>query len=157
MRKLEPSAALVRSALVQSLIAAAVWLLAYLLFLSIDAGVDADKPSHQVTLGYRLEGASFVGIPAAFLTLAAIMLWRRLELGWWLCLAGNCIVAMFGVINMVFNLPSLSDLYQHPALKWDAAYSVATLLVPIIAMILLFSRPLRVRFKAASESAGGAA
>lgn len=69
---------------------------------------------------------------------------------------GDCMVALFGLIYTVFSLPMLGDVYEHPTLESHASYSHATLLVPIVAMMFLFSRPLRGHVKVASDSAVGA-
>src|SRR5215831_2842845 len=94
----------------QSLFALLAWLQGGFVFLVSGPGIDADKPSHQVSVAQRLGETLLVcGPPVLVLTLAAILIWRRRVLGWWLCVLGDFLIAAFGLVLLCDDSSWLVD------------------------------------------------
>jgi len=135
-------------AILQSLLAIGFWLLWGVTFLSLGPGIDFDKPTHQVSVGARIEETTLIlGLPILWSTAAAILIWRRTTLGWWFSMFGDLVLASFGLILVIPDVGQFSVIRKYPALYSDVLYHLAVLLIPIFILILLFSRRVRARFQ----------
>ncbi len=131
-------------AILQAMIAVGFGVLGVVFFLSIGPGIDFDKPNHQVTFGQRLaETLLLMGLPVLWSTLAAVFIWYRTEIGWWLSILGDLLVAMFGFMLAMDDLRNISRLRRYPALYSDVAYHLALVLIPSVAIVILLSRSMR--------------
>lgn len=145
MRKLPPSRIAIVTALLQSTVALLAWLVSWLVFLILGADIDADKPSHQVTVVHRLaETTLLMGLPVLWSTAAAVLIWFRVAAAWWLCVLGDINVVCFGIVAFMDDLSHISEIRTHPARYPDVLYHVCALLLPATALCLLFFPSMRV-------------
>lgn len=99
------------AAVLQSVLAVGAWLLWGLVVYLLGPGIDFEKPNHQVTLTARFQEATLtLGLPILWSTSAAILIWRRSALGWWLCLLGDSLVAMLSLAFAITDLQQLAQL-----------------------------------------------
>ncbi len=104
------------AAVLQSVLTVGIWLLWGLAVCVLGPGIDFEKSNHQVTLAARLQEATLAfGLPVLWSTAAAILIWRRSGLGWWLCVLGDSAVAMFGLAFVITDIPQLAELKTYPA------------------------------------------
>ena len=131
-------------AVLQSLLALGIWVGFGVVVSSIGPGVDYQKPNHQVSIFEKFaEPALLIGPLLVCLTLAAILSWRNTKLGWWFSVASDLVLAVFGVIAFVLDIPRLPELIKYPGLRDDILYHLVLFVLPLTALMLLFRKSVR--------------
>ena len=144
MRRVPPSRIAIVIALLQSAMALFAWLVFWSMFLFLGADVDADKPSHQVSLAHRLaETTLLMGLPVLWASAAALLIWFRAAVAWWLCVLEDITMVPLGIVAFMDDLSHISVIRTHPALYPDVVYHVCVLLLPAAALYFLFLPSMR--------------